>query len=71
MSEVSKPLDYLRAGGFVVTKVERRRRVRVLLDAQNRFLTHPGLTTIQVIPRGARSTATLRMTMFTAALELR
>jgi len=35
---VSKPLDHLGADdGFVVTKIERRRRVRVLLHAQNRY----------------------------------
>jgi hypothetical protein len=38
MSEVSKPLDHLRAdGSFVVTKVERGRRIPVLLGAQNRY----------------------------------
>jgi hypothetical protein len=34
-------------------------------------LTHPGLTKIQVMPRGAKSMAALRITIFTAALELR
>ena len=33
--------------------------------------TQPGLMTTQVMPRRARSIARLRMTMFTAALELR
>jgi hypothetical protein len=33
--------------------------------------THPGLMRTQVMPRGARSIAALRITMFTAALELR
>ena len=33
--------------------------------------TQPGLTTTQVMPRGARSIARLRVTMFTAAFELR
>ena len=35
------------------------------------FRTQPGLTTTQVMPRGARSIARLRTTMFTAAFELR
>ena len=34
-------------------------------------LTHPGLTKTQVMPRGAKSIAALRITIFTAALELR
>ena len=34
-------------------------------------LTHPGLSNTQVMPRGAKSIAALRITMFTAALELR
>jgi hypothetical protein len=34
-------------------------------------LTHPGLTRTQVMPRGAKSMAALRITIFTAALELR
>jgi hypothetical protein len=34
-------------------------------------LTHPGLMTTQVIRCGARSIAAFRITMFTAALELR
>src|SRR5262245_40386348 len=33
--------------------------------------TQPGLTTTHVMPSGARSLARLRMTMFTAAFELR
>ena len=33
--------------------------------------TQPGLTTTQVMPRASRSIARLRITMFTAALELR
>jgi len=33
--------------------------------------TQPGLMTTHVMPRGARSIARLRMTMFTAAFELR
>jgi hypothetical protein len=34
-------------------------------------LTHPGLSKTQVMPRGAKSIAELRITIFTAALELR
>jgi len=34
-------------------------------------LTHLGLTKTQVMPRGAKSIAALRITMFTAALERR
>jgi hypothetical protein len=34
-------------------------------------LTHPGLTKTQLMPRGAKSIAALRITIFTAALELR
>jgi hypothetical protein len=33
--------------------------------------TQPGLMTTHVMPRGARSIARLRMTIFTAALKLR
>ena len=34
-------------------------------------LTHPGFISTHVMRRGTRSIAALRMTMFTAALELR
>jgi hypothetical protein len=33
--------------------------------------TQPGLTTTHVMPRGARSIARLRITLFTATFELR
>jgi hypothetical protein len=34
-------------------------------------LTHPGLTKTQVMPRGAKSIAALRITIFTAELAVR
>ena len=45
--------------------------VSVALGPPMSVLTHPGLTTTQVTRRDARSIAALRITMFTAALELR
>ena len=38
---------------------------------QGCYLTQPGLIRTQATPRGAKSIAALRITMFTAAFELR
>jgi hypothetical protein len=60
-------------------KVSMRRRIAATLSCGDHgalgppmsVLTHPGLSNTQVMPRGAKSIAALRITIFTAVLELR
>jgi hypothetical protein len=60
-------------------KVSMSRRMAVTLSCGDNgalgppisVLTQPGLSKTQVMPRSAKSIAALRITIFTAALELR